>query len=271
MEHIFRQWIGMHRAMTAWFHAAHHVTKGTGFGGDHVNLYGEIYTKLDEDLDGIIEKGIGLTGDETLADPVSSLSLAATLLSQQPASANQDAETIANNAFKVIKHYVSAIESTYTQFEAAGMSLGLDDLLQGLANQYETYVYLLQQRSRTVSLQKESIVRLTESKLRQIVRRAINEIGVPSSSYGGNYSASSHGGGYREYDRQRRSREYEMEEEYSQGEEEKEQLGRLHASLRKMYQQNPDQDVMSVVRDMMDQWDRSFEDKIIDYWTMLQS
>jgi hypothetical protein len=114
-------------------------------------------------------------------------------------------------------------------------------------------------------------MKITESKLRRIIRKAINEAGVPSSSYGGNYGASSHGGGYREYDRQRRSREYEMEEEYSQGEEEKEQLGRLHASLRKMYQQNPDQDVMSVVRDMMDQWDRSFEDKIIDYWTMLQS
>lgn len=271
MEHIFRQWIGMHRAMIAWFHAAHHVTKGTGFGGDHVNLYGEIYTKLDEDLDGIIEKGIGLTGDETLADPVSSLSLAATLLSQQPASANQDAETIACNAFEVIKYYVSAIESTYAQFEAAGMSLGLDDLLQGLANQYETYVYLLQQRSRTVSLQKENTVRLTESKLRQLIRKAINEsITSPSSSYASR-GQGSHGGGYREYDRQQRTREYEMEEEYSQGGEEKEQLGRLHVSLRKMYQQSPDQDVMSVVRSMMDQWDRSFEDEIIDYWTMLQS
>ena len=178
MEHIFRQWIGMHRAMIAWFHAAHHVTKGTGFGGDHVNLYGEIYTKLDEDLDGIIEKGIGLTGDETLADPVSSLSLAATLLSQQPASANQSAETIACNAFEVIKYYVSAIESTYSQFEASGMSLGLDDLLQGLANQYETYVYLLQQRSRTVSLQKENTVRLTESKLRKVIRKSLLEYGA---------------------------------------------------------------------------------------------
>jgi len=177
MEHIFRQWIGMHRAMIAWFHAAHHVTKGTGFGGDHVNLYGEIYTKLDEDLDGIIEKGIGLTGDETLADPVSSLSLAATLLSQQPASANQSAETIASNAFEVIKYYVAAIESTYAQFEAASMSLGLDDLLQGLANQYETYVYLLQQRSRTVSLQKENNVKITKTQLRKIISETMHDDG----------------------------------------------------------------------------------------------
>ena len=173
MQHIFRQWIGMHRAMIAWFHAAHHVTKGTGFGGDHVNLYGEIYTQLDEDLDGIVEKGIGLTGDETLADPVSSLSMAAGLLAQQPASANQDAETIAANGLHVIKYYVEFIEKIYAQFENVGMSLGLDDLLQGHANQYETYVYLLQQRSRTVSLQKES--KMNKRHLRKVLRKAINE------------------------------------------------------------------------------------------------
>ena len=194
MEHIFRQWIGMHRAMIAWFHAAHHVTKGTGFGGDHVNIYGEIYTSLDEDLDQIVEKGIGLTGDESLADPVSSLSMAASLLAQQPSSANQDAETIACNAFEVIKYYVKSIESIYSQFEACGMSLGLDDLLQGLANQYETYVYLLQQRSRTVSLNKSPIVAITETRLRRTLHRVLNEsAGFSVYSERGKYIESSDG------------------------------------------------------------------------------
>ena len=169
MQQIFRQWIGMHRAMIAWYHAAHHVTKGTGFGGDHVNIYGEIYTQLDEDLDRIVEKGIGLTGDETLADPVSSLSLAATMLAQYPMAANQNAEMIACSAFEISKSYVAFLEGVYSQFDACGMSLGLDDLLQGLANQYETYVYLLQQRSRGTSM------KMTEGQLRRILRRAINE------------------------------------------------------------------------------------------------
>ena len=171
MQQIFRQWIGMHRAMIAWYHAAHHVTKGTGFGGDHVNIYGEIYTQLDEDLDMIVEKGIGLTGDETLADPVSSLSLAATKLAQYPAAANQSADMIARHAFTISKEYIAFIESIYSQFESCGMSLGLDDLLQGLANQYETYVYLLQQRSRGTSLR--------ETKLRRILRKALIAEGPP--------------------------------------------------------------------------------------------
>ena len=167
MQQIFRQWIGMHRAMIAWYHAAHHVTKGTGFGGDHVNIYGEIYTQLDEDLDMIVEKGIGLTGDETLADPVSSLSLAATMLAQYPMAANQNAEMIAAAAFEISKSYIAFLEGIYAQFNACGMSLGLDDLLQGLANQYETYVYLLQQRSRGTNM------KMTEGQLRRTIRKAI--------------------------------------------------------------------------------------------------
>ena len=51
------------------------------------------------------------------------------------------------------------------------MSLGLDDLLQGLANQYETYVYLLQQRSRG-TMQESTVNR---RQLRKTLRKALNE------------------------------------------------------------------------------------------------
>ena len=172
MEHIFRQWIGMHRAMIAWFHAAHHVTKGTGFGGDHVNIYGRIYTELEEDFDEIVEKGLGLTGDETLADPVSILSLAAGQLSQYPPPSNQDAEYIASNALEVAKAYIAFIEQIYRQFEACGMTLGLDDQLQGFANKYETYVYLLQQRTRQGST---GMVPVLETRLRKALRKVMRE------------------------------------------------------------------------------------------------
>ena len=149
MEQVFRQWIGMHKAMIAWFHAAHHVTKGTGFGGDHVNIYGRIYTELEEDFDEIVEKALGLTGDETLADPISILTTAAQQLSRYPAPANLCAEDIAFNAFELAKMYVSFIDQTYNQFESSGtMTLGLDDQMAAFANDYEVYVYLLQQRTR---------------------------------------------------------------------------------------------------------------------------
>ena len=39
-----------------WFHAAHHVTKGKGFAGDHELLYGRIYESASKDFDVIVEK-----------------------------------------------------------------------------------------------------------------------------------------------------------------------------------------------------------------------
>ena len=151
MEEIFRQWIGTHRAMIAWFHAAHHVTKGVGFGGDHVNIYGKIYTELEEDFDGLVEKGLGLTGDETLADPIAILSSAAISLSNIPRVSQQNADQIASMGFDVAKWYVDYLDQTYHRFEQdGGMSIGLDDMIMALANKYETYVYLLQQRTRGV-------------------------------------------------------------------------------------------------------------------------
>ena len=181
MEHIFRQWIGMHRAMIAWFHAAHHITKGTGFGGDHVNIYGRIYTELEADFDEIVEKGLGLTGDETLADPVSILSTASNHLAQYPQPTNQDAELIARNALEVARAYIAFIESIYAQFNSSGtMSLGLDDQLQGFANKYETYVYLLQQRSKIISNgmvpMMENQMRLTKSQLKKIIREEYSRL-----------------------------------------------------------------------------------------------
>ena len=178
MEHIFHSWIGMHRAMLAWFHAAHHVTKGTGFGGDHVNIFGEIYTQLEDDLDAIVEKGLGLTGDETLADPVSSLSMAAGLLAQQPATANQSADWIASNALEVMRGYIDFLEGIFSQLESIGMSIGLNDMISGFANQYETYVYLLQQRSKTLSLRKENRMRITKGQLKRIIREEFKRRGL---------------------------------------------------------------------------------------------
>tara|TARA_Y100000593_G_scaffold46217_1_gene87843 strand:- start:848 stop:1309 length:462 start_codon:yes stop_codon:yes gene_type:complete len=153
MEHTFRQWIGMHRAMIAWFHAAHHVTKGTGFGGDHVSIYGRIYTELEEDFDEIVEKGLGLSGDETLADPIAILSCAANHLARYPQPTNRCAEDIACDALEIAKMYVDFLDQTYQQFDSAGcLSIGLDDQIMGFANKYETYVYLLQQRTRGIDL-----------------------------------------------------------------------------------------------------------------------
>tara|TARA_Y100000592_G_C5344884_1_gene256024 strand:- start:213 stop:560 length:348 start_codon:yes stop_codon:yes gene_type:complete len=114
-------------------------------------------------------------------------------------------------------------------------------------------------------------MKITESKLRRIIRKAITEYGGRTewhnspSNYSGRYGA---GGG--SHERGHGNYEYDDDEAAEREEAKREQLGRLHASLRKMYAENPDQSVMSVVRTMLDQWDRSFEEEIKNYWTMLQ-
>ena len=55
------------------------------------------------------------------------------------------------------------------------MTLGLDDQLQGFANKYETYVYLLQQRTRTSAMNVSPIVGITETRLRKTLRKVLNE------------------------------------------------------------------------------------------------
>ena len=48
---IMAAYIGFVRAFHLWMHAAHNVTKGTGFAGDHASLYGPIYVEVQDVID----------------------------------------------------------------------------------------------------------------------------------------------------------------------------------------------------------------------------
>ena len=45
---LLAEYLGCVRALGLWFHGAHQLTKGSGFAGDHVDLYGKIYEELVE-------------------------------------------------------------------------------------------------------------------------------------------------------------------------------------------------------------------------------
>ena len=51
LEGYLVNYVGSLRALQLWFHSAHILAKGTGFAGDHVNLYGRIYSELTEEID----------------------------------------------------------------------------------------------------------------------------------------------------------------------------------------------------------------------------
>ena len=147
MRQQFQDWIAFHKACTTWFHAAHHVTKGASFGGDHVNLYGKIYTELETDFDGLVEKALGQTNDESLADPNTILMGAGLKLSEWPQPVNQSSHGIASHGLFLVKDYLRFLDGVYRILEDTNqLSLGVDDFICAASNKYEVYVYLLQQR-----------------------------------------------------------------------------------------------------------------------------
>lgn len=139
------------RCANVWFHAAHQLTKGVGFAGDHVNIYGEIYDALVDDYDGAAEKAIGLTGREEVACPHTILAMALEKMQKYPTPAGATASVIAGTALQIMRDLNSHVEEVFTNLEAEGMlALGLNDFLAAAANDYTKYIYLLQQRNKEV-------------------------------------------------------------------------------------------------------------------------
>lgn len=147
-DHMMGLLACLHTAQV-WFHSAHLLTKGTGFAGDHVNIYGDIYTALLEDYDGAAEKAIGLTGDEGVACPHVIMQMSVGKLDKYRSPAGASASAIADCALEIMQDLNSHVEDVFAGLESTGqLALGLNDFLAASANNYTKYIYLLQQRTR---------------------------------------------------------------------------------------------------------------------------
>tara|TARA_R110001592_G_scaffold1362_4_gene8111 strand:- start:28521 stop:29051 length:531 start_codon:yes stop_codon:yes gene_type:complete len=144
------QWSSFTRAVGLWFHSAHILAKGSGFSGDHELLYNEIYTSAQEDTDTILEKSVGLTQDEGTACPMPITRRALEVMEQYPSPSNASCLSIACAGLAMLKNYVAGLENLYKMLDEQDLlTLGLDDLIMTQANQYEGFVYKLQQRVKT--------------------------------------------------------------------------------------------------------------------------
>ena len=136
------------KASVMWFHSAHHVAKGKGFVSDHKDLYGKIYTELDDHFDELVEKSIILSGDEFVACPINlSKGISIILESHYHTPANKNSEEIIHQAIIVMSNLLNSITFFYEKAGELGyLTLGLNDSLSGMANLYEQYMYKLGQR-----------------------------------------------------------------------------------------------------------------------------
>ena len=143
-------YVGSLRALQLWFHSAHILAKGTGFAGDHVDLYGRIYNEITEEIDTAIEKAVGITNDEVMGCPRVITYKAMEALMDYPVPTNATALKIALSALALVKSYLAFVDKMFGDLEEAGeLSLGLNDFLAQSANTFEGYAYLLQQRVKT--------------------------------------------------------------------------------------------------------------------------
>ena len=135
------------KALMTWMHAAHHVSKGTSFSGDHVNLFGEIYEEVTEDYDELVEKSIVFCDTELVACPVQITNNSLKFLNMFPTPANKNEDQIAVCAYEFIIHHIQHLDSVYRQLESSRqLSLGMDDFLASSSGKYEKFQYLLGQR-----------------------------------------------------------------------------------------------------------------------------
>lgn len=144
---LLLSFIACTKATEMWFHAAHHVTKGKGFAGDHNILYSKIYELLGDDYDSLVEKGIGLYDEEQLACPILISNLASKIVCNYDSPSNRNDHDIAEIGLYVLLHHLNTLEEFYNQIEnTENFTIGFDDLLASMANEYERYIYMLKQR-----------------------------------------------------------------------------------------------------------------------------
>jgi hypothetical protein len=143
------EWLGRVRACMTWFHGAHHVVSGETFAGDHASLYQRIYTEIEDAFDSDVEKAMGVLNDESVACPIKLTDTVLGTLKSYPSPSTLDSEGIAHTGLLIVRDHVSYLEELFDKLESADtLTLGLNDHLAAQANTFESYVYLLQQRTR---------------------------------------------------------------------------------------------------------------------------
>ena len=140
-------YISFAKANQMWFHAAHHLSKGKSFAGDHDLLYGKIYETLTEDLDMLIEKAVSFGDSEIFACPIVISQMTAKVLKSFCSPSNRTDMEIAEIAYDSLEKLLQNLETLHSKLKNSNnLSLGFEDLLAGIANQYESYIYMLKQR-----------------------------------------------------------------------------------------------------------------------------
>ena len=188
-DFAFRSLLTYLRALYQLHQFMHWRTKGQPFYGDHL-LFQRLYEKAGVELDSVAEKAIGLSNDVDVIDPQEHSAQTAELLKTfqlTPAGA-LDAE----------KGFLALIKQVRGNL-GEGLTDGLDNMLQEIADTHEGHVYLLQQRVaggektagvyRLADLQSTLAKQENQPGMLEKYRRTTGEAGAVLGAIGGGYGA----------------------------------------------------------------------------------
>lgn len=139
IQEICCYYIALLRTVGLVHQTSHWRCKGANFYGLHL-LFERIYKTAAEDADMAAERFIGLFGDDVL-----DLNMQAQMIGKSLELFSSDDPI--QTSLKVEKEFLTLSNKVYTLLaeDTENMTLGLDDLIMGIASNRETAVYLLQQ------------------------------------------------------------------------------------------------------------------------------
>jgi len=126
-------------------HQSHHwQTSGPSYYGDHL-LFERLYNDSQPFIDQVAERTIGSGGSPDLLCPKVQAELLDKITDQCPSVSN--AASMVNCSLGIERYVLNCVNDTRVALENKGqLSNGTDNLLQGIADKHEQFIYLLQQR-----------------------------------------------------------------------------------------------------------------------------
>lgn len=127
-------------ALYHFYYAAHWASRGENFYSDH-ELFSRLYGSVSGEFDGLAERIIGHCGPGAVP-PMVFCQAGQKVAEMAAQGANAASALPAEEAFQ------ECVSGAYKTLEGSGkLTLGLDNFIQGIADNHETNLYLLRQRA----------------------------------------------------------------------------------------------------------------------------
>lgn len=145
--------VAMLKALNTITQSFHWKTSGENFLGDHM-LFQKVYEGVLPHIDSVGEKAVGL-GTGSLSSSIklqkASMAFIEAVFSNQAIvqGAADEADKMFRQAGFAVATFIETTESFKKELDQKGsLSTGLDNLLAGILDEHETFLYLLKQRTK---------------------------------------------------------------------------------------------------------------------------